>query len=95
MAVTGLSLWFKTAATGLGLSLWVLDLARMIHYYEAWLATLAIIVWHFYFVIFDPTIYPMNWAWLHGRIQKPQKPQKAPDPLPAGKPALPASPPGL
>ncbi len=76
MAVTGLSLWFKTIASSLGLALWVLDLARMIHYYEAWLATLAIIVWHFYFVVFDPSVYPMNWTWLHGRIQKPPRSPK-------------------
>jgi cytochrome b subunit of formate dehydrogenase len=87
MAVTGLSLWFKTTATGLGLPLWTLDLARLIHYYEAWLATLAIIVWHFYFVMFDPAIYPMNWAWLHGRIQKtPRVPESSPAELQAVNP---------
>jgi hypothetical protein len=31
------------------------------------LATLAIIVWHFYWVIFDPDEYPLNPAWLIGR----------------------------
>jgi Ni/Fe-hydrogenase subunit HybB-like protein len=31
------------------------------------LATLAILVWHFYFVIFDPLVYPMDTAWLTGR----------------------------
>lgn len=70
MAVTGFLLWFKLFATGtLGLDLWVLDLARVIHYYEAWLATLAIIVWHLYFVIFDPAVYPMNWGWLTGWVK--------------------------
>jgi hypothetical protein len=42
----------------------------MVHYYEAWLATLAIIVWHFYFVIFNPDVYPMNWTWLTGKISE-------------------------
>ena len=32
------------------------------------LATLAIIVWHLYGVIFDPDAYPMNWAWYDGRM---------------------------
>jgi len=27
-------------------------------------------VWHFYFVIFDPDVYPMNSAWLTGRMSE-------------------------
>ena len=45
----------------------VLDVATAIHFYEAVLATLAIVVWHFYFVIFDPEVYPMDTAWLTGK----------------------------
>ena len=30
----------------------------------------AIIVWHFYFVIFNPDIYPMNLSWLTGRMSE-------------------------
>jgi hypothetical protein len=26
-------------------------------------AILAILVWHVFQVMFDPDIYPMNWAW--------------------------------
>jgi cytochrome b subunit of formate dehydrogenase len=44
-----------------------LDVATSIHFYEAVLATLAIVIWHFYFVIFDPDVYPMDSAWLTGR----------------------------
>ena len=43
------------------------DIATTIHFYEAVLATLAIVVWHFYWVIFDPEVYPMDAAWWHGR----------------------------
>jgi hypothetical protein len=32
------------------------------------LATLAILVWHFYQVFFDPDVYPMNWAWRDGKM---------------------------
>ena len=53
--------------------LWTLDLATLIHYYEAILASLAILIWHFYAVIFDPNIYPINWAWLTGRIRRSHK----------------------
>jgi hypothetical protein len=36
--------------------------------YEAILATLAIVVWHFYQVFLDPDVYPMNWAWWDGKM---------------------------
>lgn len=69
MAVTGFILWFDNTFLGLlGKQYW--DVARVIHYYEAWLATLAIIVWHFYFVIFNPDIYPMNLAWIKGTLSE-------------------------
>jgi hypothetical protein len=45
----------------------MMDVATVVHFYEAVLATLAIVVWHFYFVIFDPLVYPMDTAWLTGR----------------------------
>ncbi len=47
---------------------WWVDVALTIHWYEAVLATLAIVVWHFYGVIFDPDAYPMNWAWFDGKM---------------------------
>src|SRR5690242_10653769 len=67
MASTGLALWFKMGVGHL-LPRWWLDVATAIHFYEAILATLAILVWHFYQVFFDPDIYPMNWAWFDGRM---------------------------
>ena len=38
-----------------------LDVATSVHFYEAVLATLAIVVWHFYSVIFDPDVYPLEY----------------------------------
>jgi cytochrome b subunit of formate dehydrogenase len=67
MAVTGFALWFETAALRV-LPLWALDVATYIHFYEALLATLAIAVWHFYYVIFNPDVYPVNWTMLTGKI---------------------------
>ena len=69
MGVTGLVLWFENTSMGLFTKLGF-DIARTIHFYEAILATLAIIVWHFYFVLFNPDIYPMNLAWLTGHISE-------------------------
>lgn len=66
MAVSGFLLWFSTW-TLTHLPSWVSELASVVHFYEAVLATLAIVVWHFYFVIFDPLVYPMDSAWITGR----------------------------
>ncbi len=71
MTVTGVVLWFENEALSL-MPKWVLDLATLIHYYEAWLAFLAIVVWHLYTNIANPDVYPMNWTWLTGRISEVQ-----------------------
>jgi len=69
MGVTGLVIWFKMDVTRF-LPRWAVDVAVTIHYYEAILACLAIIVWHFYHVIFDPDVYPLNWACWSGKVSK-------------------------
>jgi formate dehydrogenase gamma subunit len=69
MGVTGFILWFKDfffpyiSNTGM-------DIAEAIHYYEAILATLAIVVWHFYFVFINPDVAPMNKVWIQGSLSK-------------------------
>ena len=71
MTVTGALLWFDDYFTARWhLPKGVLDVALVIHYYEAWLATLAILVWHVYGTVFNPEVYPMNPAWLSGRMPK-------------------------
>jgi cytochrome b subunit of formate dehydrogenase len=67
MGITGIMLWAKVWVGNL-LARWWVDAATAVHYYEAILATLAILVWHFYQVFFDPDIYPMNWAWWDGKM---------------------------
>jgi len=67
MALTGIMMWAKVWVGNL-LARWWVDVATTIHYYEAILATLAILVWHFYQVFFDPDVYPMNWAWWDGKM---------------------------
>jgi formate dehydrogenase gamma subunit len=67
MIVTGLILWFPAQLSPL-LPRWAVTAAQTIHLYEAWLATLAVVVWHFFFVIFHPEEYPMSWTWLTGKI---------------------------
>ncbi|MGA3267677.1 MAG: cytochrome b/b6 domain-containing protein [Verrucomicrobiota bacterium] len=86
MGATGLIIWFKLDVTHF-LPRWVVDVALTIHYYEAVLACLAIVVWHFYHVIFDPDIYPLNTACCSGRVseewQKHEHPLEIPAPAPA------------
>jgi cytochrome b subunit of formate dehydrogenase len=69
MGVTGLMVWFKVEAFSF-LPRWFIDVALAIHFYEAILATLAIVVWHFYQVIFDPDVYPLNWALVDGKVSE-------------------------
>ncbi len=76
MAVTGFLLWFEEWTLH-WLPSWVANLSTVVHFYEAVLATLAIVVWHFYAVIFDPAVYPMDTAWLTGRSIRRRTPPKA------------------
>ena len=49
--------------------MWASELATLVHYYEAILACLSVLVWHFYWTIFDPDVYPMNMSWLTGFLK--------------------------
>ncbi|MCC6653125.1 MAG: cytochrome c3 family protein [Candidatus Eisenbacteria bacterium] len=71
MTLTGFILWFENSSLR-ELPKWMIDLSTVVHYYEAWLAFLAIVVWHLYMNIVNPDVYPMNWTWLTGRISDAQ-----------------------
>jgi cytochrome b subunit of formate dehydrogenase len=66
MAITGILLWAVNYTLAWLPKTW-LDVATAVHFYEAILATLSIVVWHFYFVIFDPEVYPLDTAFVNGR----------------------------
>jgi cytochrome b subunit of formate dehydrogenase len=77
MTATGVIMWFDNTFMGILTKLgW--DIARTVHYYEAWLAFLAIVVWHFYFIIFNPDAYPMNLAWWKGTITEEEMAEEHP-----------------
>ncbi|MDZ4242894.1 MAG: cytochrome b/b6 domain-containing protein, partial [Candidatus Omnitrophota bacterium] len=59
---------------------WVYDVVAAVHYYEAVLACLAIIVWHGYSTMFDPDEYPMKLTWLNGLPSKADKKHRRDDP---------------
>jgi len=71
MAITGMMIWYSVDVAKL-IPRWWIDVATTIHFYEAILATLAILVWHFYHVIFDPDVYPMSWTWYDGKMPEEQ-----------------------
>jgi cytochrome b subunit of formate dehydrogenase len=69
MILTGLLLWFDNYFIKF-LPKGFMDVALVIHYYEAILASLAVAIWHFYSTIFSPQVYPMNPSWLTGKMPK-------------------------
>ena len=69
MIGSGLCLWFE----GIVLKYfpkYILDVAHEMHSDEAMLATLAIVIWHFYNVHFNPDRFPGTLMWWHGQISE-------------------------
>jgi cytochrome b subunit of formate dehydrogenase len=81
MILTGFFLWFENFAVK-----WFpkgfLDVMLIVHYYEAWLAALAVLIWHMYSTIFSPTVYPMNPSWYTGKMpEEMYRHEHAADPI--------------
>jgi formate dehydrogenase gamma subunit len=75
MAVSGVLLWANNWSLQ-NLPKVALDIATAVHYYEAVLAAAAIVIWHFYFVLIDPEVYPMDSAWLTGKSVRRRQREK-------------------
>jgi len=69
MIGSGALLWFETLSLTY-LPKFMLDIAKEAHSDEALLATLAIVIWHFYNVHFNPSRFPGSTTWWTGRISK-------------------------
>jgi cytochrome b subunit of formate dehydrogenase len=67
MIVSGFFLWATNLSFRL-FPLWLYDIFKIIHSYEAILAFLAIIIWHLYNVHLTPDVFPMSRVWLDGKI---------------------------
>ncbi|HEU0005948.1 MAG TPA: cytochrome b/b6 domain-containing protein [Terriglobia bacterium] len=67
MIASGFFLWATNLSFRL-FPLWVYDIFKIIHSYEAILAFLAIIIWHLYNVHLTPDVFPMSRVWLDGTI---------------------------
>lgn len=82
MIGTGLILWFEVPFLN-RFRYWAFDLATMVHYYEGVLATLAIIVWHFYYTIINPDVFPLSQAMITGKLTSEEMEREHPLELPA------------
>lgn len=67
MAGTGFALWLETPFLN-RFPYWAFDLLRTIHFYEATLAGLAILVWHLYYTVVNPDVFPLNRAMTRGTL---------------------------
>ena len=83
MAATGILLWAHDWVLAyLPYPMSVLDVTTAVHFYEAILATFSILIWHFYFVIFDPDVYPLKWTVLTGRAPEHEVREENDEPAP-------------
>lgn len=67
ISVTGLVLWFETFSMKF-LPKVVLDLTLIIHGYQGLLIFVILLFWHLYIVHLHPSVFPMNPAWLTGKV---------------------------
>jgi cytochrome b subunit of formate dehydrogenase len=64
LAITGVMMWTSVSLR----ERWWVDVATAIHFYEAILALLGVLVWHFFQVFLGPDVYPMNRVRRNGRM---------------------------
>jgi cytochrome b subunit of formate dehydrogenase len=69
MIGSGVVLWFHEYAMRF-LPKVAVDVAHEAHSDEGLLATLAIVIWHFYNVHFNPDRFPMSWVWWTGKMSR-------------------------
>lgn len=100
MAITGIALWLNSwILAHVPHPASILAICTAIHFYEAILATFAILIWHFYAVVFDPDIYPVKWTALTGYapehevrdLSEDELPEKEGEPRPGSAPGTAAS----
>lgn len=67
MIVTGLVLWFHTAAMA-AVPKWLFDVTAIVHGYEGLILFALLFGWHVYIVHFSPGNFPMQRTFLDGKI---------------------------
>ncbi|MBM4356272.1 MAG: hypothetical protein FJ109_21190, partial [Deltaproteobacteria bacterium] len=69
MVLSGFILWFSVDLPA-DAPLWLVPVAKVVHFYEAVLAVGAIIVWHLFHTIFHPEEYPLGTSFMTGKLTK-------------------------
>lgn len=67
ISITGFILWAETFSMRF-LPKFVLDLTLIIHGYQGLLIFVILLFWHLYIVHLHPSVFPMNRAWLTGKV---------------------------
>jgi len=67
MIVTGLVLWFHTAAMAV-VPKWLFDVTAIVHGYEGLILFALLFGWHIYIVHFSPGNFPLQTTFLDGKI---------------------------
>ncbi len=67
MGGSGLVLWFPEVAA-YALPRWAISALRVVHSNEAFIALLSLAYGHFFFVHFDPEVFPGSKVWLTGKM---------------------------
>jgi cytochrome b subunit of formate dehydrogenase len=80
MVGTGLALWYEVPFLN-RFPFWSFQLATAVHLYEAVLATLAIVVWHFYFTMLNPDVFPMSKTMITGQVTREEMAREHPEEL--------------
>ena len=72
---------------------WTIPASQTVHFYEAVLAVLAIVVWHLFNVLLHPAAFPMDWTWITGHMSEEQAREHHPRWLEEPPPEPPPEPP--
>ena len=67
MVLSGFVLWFSNYLPP-DSPPWVYAVAQLVHFYEAVLAGLSIVVWHLFHTVFHPEEYPLGTSFLTGKL---------------------------
>jgi len=78
MIPTGFVIWFKEYFL-IFWPKWMVDISIYIHFCEAILATLAILLWHLFHVLVLGEEHPLNLTWWHGKMSYEELVKKHPD----------------
>jgi len=78
MGLSGLVLWFSSELPSQAPG-WIVPVAKVVHFYEAVLAVLAIIVWHLFHTIWHPDEYPLGTTFITGKLTRDEAREKFTD----------------